>query len=151
MDYLKTIIAAAAALFAVAPILNVDLSREQAKADTAAMATYATLADGELVMEAPKARCLVFYFDGCPPCAQLHRTIDRELVPNGYTAGHKSTDDFEYVDVHGKDPRLDKYRNGRGWMCPCLVMIDDKGKELDRHVGAMSAKQLADWLGKYRK
>lgn len=151
MEYLRTLVAAISVLFATtAPVMNVDLSREQAKADTAAMVTYATLADGVLVTEPAKARCLVFYFDGCPPCEQVHRTIDKELVPNGWSAGNKATDDFEYINVYGRDERLAKYRNGRGWMCPTLVIIDSKGKELDRHVGALSAKQLTDWLGKFR-
>lgn len=149
MDF-KSLIAAIAAFFSVAPIVDQQLLQEQAKADTAALVTYAALADGVLVAEAPKARCLVFYFDGCPPCEQLHRTIDKDLVPNGWSAG-KQGDDFEFIDVKGKDPRATTYRRNNRWQCPTMVIIDSKGKELDRHVGVLRAKQLAEWIGKYRQ
>lgn len=149
---LKSIIAALSALFAVAPVINEELGHEQAKADTASMVTYASLVgDGVLVDEAPKARCLVFYFDGCPPCARLHQTIDRELVPNGFTVGKNASDDFEYIDVYGRDDRVKTYKRGARWACPTMVIVDSKGKELARHVGALQAKQLTEWLAKYRK
>lgn len=148
MAYVRTLIVAFFALFAMTPLIDEKIGIEQSKADTAAMVTYASLADGALVTEAPKARCLVFYFDGCPPCAALHRTIDKDLVTNGWTVGKGQ--DFEFVDVHSKDDRVTRFRRGRSWMCPTLVLIDAQGKELDRKVGALSAKQITDWVGFHR-
>jgi thioredoxin-related protein len=131
-----------------APVVPV----ETFKADTAAMVVYASLADEQVaVKDAASVRCLVFSFQGCSPCEQLHRTIDKELVPDGWRVGSRPTDDIEFVDVYSRDERVKRYKQGRSWMCPTLVLVDASGKELARKVGAMGGKELSAWIKSHRK
>lgn len=151
MDF-RSIIATIAALFALSPAGPVANTGESFKADTSAMVVYASLAETKVdATEGQKVRCLVFSFKGCPPCAALYKSIDKDLVPAGWKVGSKPTDDIESIDVYGKDERVKTYRRGRGWMCPTLILVDDKGKELDRRVGETSGKAVGEWIKSFRK
>lgn len=153
-NFIRNLLATIAALFAFAPSGPAIPTAETVKADTSAMVCYAALADSKVnVTDGAKVRCLVFTFEGCPPCKTLKAKIEKELIPSGWKVGTKPTDDFEYIDVYNRrDDRVSTYRQGRNWSCPTLVLIDDSGKELTRHTGdSRSAQQLGDWIKSYRR
>lgn len=151
MDYLRNLLAAVLAMFAVTPAGPI-VPAESYKAETSAMVIYASLAETKVdATDGQKVRCLIFSFDGCPPCATLHKSIEKELVPAGWKVGSKPTDDIERIDVYGKDERVKTYRKGRSWMCPTLILVDDKGKELDRKVGETNGKAVGEWIKSFRK
>lgn len=155
MRHILHFIAAIIAAFAIGGSSGPAVpTAEAVKADTSAMVVYASMADSKVnATEGEKVRCLVFTFEGCPPCKTLKAKIEKELVPSGWKVGTKPTDDFEYIDVYNRrDDRVSKYRKGRNWSCPTLVLVDDAGKELTRHEGdSRTAQQLGDWIKSYRK
>lgn len=156
MDLLVTFrsfLAALAAMFAIGPSGPTVPTAETVKADTSAMVVYASFADAKVATaEGSKVRCLVFSFEGCPPCKTLKAKIEK-LAPEGWKLGTKPTDDFEIVDVYNRrDKRVTEYRNGRNWSCPTLILVDDTGKELARHTGDdRTGQQIADWIKSHRK
>ena len=94
-------------------------------------------------VDPPSHRLLIFGFDSCPACKTLHRTT-REMSRDGWRVGSDPTDDIEHIDIYGRDEKVSQYKHGPSY--PCLILVDKAGREVGRHVGAMGADKLAEWI-----
>lgn len=100
------------------------------------------------VVEPPPTRCLIFGSSTCGHCRELHKTINRELKPLGWTVGQPPAD-IEEIDIYSNDVRVSRYRHGPSY--PTLIIIDQHGKELKREEGAMKGPDLIAWIQSTRK
>lgn len=97
--------------------------------------------------EPPSTRCLIFGYSTCKFCRELHRTIRWELEPKGWTVG-PSPADIEEIDIYSSDVRIGRYKHSS---YPTLIIVDQKGKEVDRKTYAMKGPELIAWIQSSRK
>jgi thioredoxin-related protein len=68
-------------------------------------------------------KLLYFGKEGCTQCFAMKRVLEK----------------FDYEESH----EYDKYDI---MALPTIILVDDKGNELKRHSGYMTASQLTKWL-----
>jgi len=76
-----------------------------------------------------------FYADWCAPCKGLSMVIEG--------AGDKITMPIEEVNIDNE--LMDSVEYGVRSV-PTMIIVDDNGKEIKRHVGMMNEEQLLDFL-----
>jgi len=100
-----------------------------------------------VVVAPPATRCLVFSATWCKPCGQLKRNV-AAMARTGWRIGPLTTDDIEFIDVDGPDPRIKQYRHSS---VPTLVIVDQAGKEIARREDVQTADELGEWIRSTRK
>lgn len=76
-----------------------------------------------------------FYAEWCGPCKGLSMVIK--------AAGDKVTIPIEEVNI---DNELMESVNYDVRSVPTMILVDDAGKEIKRHVGSMNESQLLEFL-----
>jgi thioredoxin 1 len=80
-------------------------------------------------------KVLKFSASWCQPCKLLQAVIDNMSADIGI--------DIESIDIEVATDTANQY-NIRG--VPTLVLIDDVGNEVKRHVGMITREKLLEWL-----
>lgn len=98
---------------------------------------------------ATELHCVVYSAAWCGPCKVLKESIDRELVPLGWTVGAGESD-IQFVDIdHEETPHLDRSQG-----IPQAVVLR-AGMPAGRMVGAQkTGREFGLWLnsfGRWRK
>jgi len=88
----------------------------------------------------PQVIAYVCTMDGCPPCKRMERDIPRELVPAGWRVVVDKGSESPKASQVFISKRLPKGVRVRAY--PTTIIFRD-GKEVERHVGYWSAKELA--------
>ena len=84
---------------------------------------------------------IIFHMPGCIPCARLKQMLEENPeVIQGF--------DVSMVDVveDGKTAKLFQVST-----VPTIVRLDDKTREIARHVGYLSQQEMSKWLDKHDK
>lgn len=79
-------------------------------------------------------KVLKFSADWCKPCQALKKIIEETDLGEV---------EFQDINVDYDFDSVAKYAV-RGF--PTLIMVDDKGNELKRHIGLISASDLKEWV-----
>ena len=85
-----------------------------------------------------KKTLLKMYGDWCVPCKQLDAIL-KDVIASGKMDNY----DFENVDIASSPDVAAHYRVRA---VPTMIIIDEEGNELKRHVGVMDKKTLERWL-----
>lgn len=81
-------------------------------------------------------KILKFYADWCGPCKQLTRTVER------FKEDHPEIDILA-INVDDEEELTTKYKIRN---VPVIVKVGDDDVEIDRKVGAISYKELEDFI-----
>jgi thioredoxin 1 len=80
-------------------------------------------------------KVLKFYAEWCGPCKALSQVIKN--------AGDKITVEVESVNI---DDNVFMAQDFKVRSVPTMVLVDESGSEIRRHVGLMKEEQLLDFL-----
>jgi len=82
------------------------------------------------------------YTDWCGPCKLMDRTTFRDKAVKQLLRGH-----FISIKINaevGDGKRIAEKYNVYGY--PCLLILDEDGEVVEKHLGFMDAKDMAQWL-----
>ena len=79
---------------------------------------------------------LIFHMPGCRPCAKLEQMLtENPELTRGFTVSR--------IDITATPETAEIFTVST---VPTIVRLDDKTREVARHVGLMTKREFEDWL-----
>ena len=74
----------------------------------------------------------------CAPCRKLTEDFKK----------HPLSIELEEISVDENEQLTEEYSD---YQVPCLVLVDEDGKEIDRKLGALPIVKIEEWIKSYQR